>query len=181
MLEAIIMQTMLFHPLSFDEFTNANDAANSIVRSAAEGTTGYKGTNLTLDFLNQRQKSWQAHLRRISHYLLPGKGVWWKETSNGYQFCNGEDDSTHHTEGPSLRSFRETTLAEAYKSSEENLKIIEAKKIDIPAPTKHVNPESTATIEQGVSALKDTEFVQDGSASVEDTQDEETLLDTYPK
>lgn len=29
---------------------------------------------------------WEAHLQKISDFLLPGKGVWWSENENSIEF-----------------------------------------------------------------------------------------------
>ena len=60
---------------AFRTTTDAAQAANSIVAKAGKEVPKYKGTTLPTEFLIARIRSWQSHLKRISHYLLPGKGV----------------------------------------------------------------------------------------------------------
>jgi len=50
----------------------------SIVTTAASRLPRYKRTKVSREFIQQRQPSWQAHLYRISPYLVHGEGVWWK-------------------------------------------------------------------------------------------------------
>jgi hypothetical protein len=38
----------------------------------------------------------QAHLERISDFLLLGKGVWWTQTSDGIEFFDGATTPTIH-------------------------------------------------------------------------------------
>ena len=54
-----------------NQLSDAAQATNSIVAKAGKEVPKYKGTIA-------RIRSWQSHLKRISHYLLPGKRVWWK-------------------------------------------------------------------------------------------------------
>jgi len=60
--------------------------------------------------------SWQAHLRRLYPYLLPGKGVWWKTTEEGYKFLDGTAEPAERCEGPPLRHFQDTALYKEKKS-----------------------------------------------------------------
>lgn len=86
---------------------------------------------LTVEFINSRQTSWQNHLQRVCHYLLPGKDVWWKETENGYLFLDADDDPISHPEGPRLRHHRSTSMADISKPMWDE---ILDKKIDLPTP-----------------------------------------------
>ena len=72
----------------------------------------YLGTYVSRHFVKKREKSWEMHLRRISHYLVCWRDVWWKDTDEGYQFLDGHHDPTTHPEGPTLRHFRSVSLKE---------------------------------------------------------------------
>ncbi len=52
-------------------------------------------------FITPRSHSWQAHLGRISSYLV-SKEVWWKTTADGFSFHDADSDPEFHSEGPSL-------------------------------------------------------------------------------
>ena len=52
---------------------------------------------------NSNSSQYLAHLERIGDYLVPGPGIWWQETSNGFEFFDGDDSDDHHKEGPSLQ------------------------------------------------------------------------------
>ena len=62
----------------------------------------------------------QAHLERISDYLLPGEGVWWYECpeTGDYIYRDGDGEPEFHDEGPVLKSFE----SESLKSSQQYLK-----------------------------------------------------------
>ena len=74
--------------------------ADSIVARAAADFPNYSGTLVSHDFIKKRERSWQCHLQRISHYLIHGKGVWWREKEGGYLFLDSDEDSKVQTEGP---------------------------------------------------------------------------------
>ena len=35
----------------------------------------------------------QAHLERIVDYIVPGKGIWWRENDDGIEFLDGRHDN----------------------------------------------------------------------------------------
>ena len=77
--------------------------------------------------------SWQAHLQRISDFLLPGKGVWRNENDNGEAtFFYAKANPVSLEVGPVLHHFRSSS----FKSEEVQLKQCWLKclelKIDLP-------------------------------------------------
>ena len=63
------------------------------------------------EFIQDRKDSWQAHLVRISPFLVAGE-VWWNETEGGYEFFDGEDDSNTHSNDGFTLHFREHTVGD---------------------------------------------------------------------
>ena len=63
---------------------------------------------------------YQAHLERISDYLLPGEGVWWHEDDDTGDiiFHDGDGEPETRSEGPQLKSFED----ESFKTSHEYVK-----------------------------------------------------------
>ena len=57
---------------------------------------------------------YQAHLQRISDFLAPGSGIWWQETSNGFEFFDGDNSDDYHEESPLLQHYRSATLSDVY-------------------------------------------------------------------
>ena len=53
---------------------------------------------------------WAAHLERISDYLLPGEGVWWKKEKSTIELFDSDDESIEHPEGPSMMYFQTANL-----------------------------------------------------------------------
>ena len=46
----------------------------------------YNGTVIPDNYIESRKSSFQAHLERISNYLIPGPGVWWEKSM--IQLCS---------------------------------------------------------------------------------------------
>lgn len=82
----------------------------SRVSKASKSIPKYKGTKVDVTFVERHLKSWNQLLRRISPFLLHGKGVWWEEILGGYRFCDSETDPSNHASGPHLLHFRSATL-----------------------------------------------------------------------
>ena len=69
-------------------------------------------TCFSIDFITTHSSAYQAHLERIGDYLLQGPGVWWKTTTTGIQFLDGESEKEHSASGPALMHFRSTSLSD---------------------------------------------------------------------
>ena len=54
----------------------------------------------------------QAHLERISDFLLPGPGVWWQNTPAGIEFFDGYHSPSEHAEGPEIHHVRSASLSD---------------------------------------------------------------------
>ena len=94
----------------------------------------YKGTNVSRSFVNSHIQSWQAHLERISPYLEHGEGIWWQEVEDGYIFFDSNSDSEYNSLRPDLTPFRNSTIQDVYKLSQEKWLSIIVKKIVLPTP-----------------------------------------------
>ena len=104
----------------------------TIVSSVAKSLSPYQGTTITKSFIQARTHSWQAHMQRISPFLVCGENVWWAQTEDvsGYSFfCHDEEV------GPSLLHFSRHTIPDVFKRHTESWKVIlEDDRIMLPAP-----------------------------------------------
>ena len=83
-------------------------AANQTkAQAAAQSLGAYEGTAIDKEFIRHHKSSWQAHLERISNYLVYGPNVWWNDNGN---FHNGDHDLDTHPLGPKLHHFRSFTI-----------------------------------------------------------------------
>ena len=64
--------------------------------------------------LHDAAQHYQAHLEQIGDYLIQGPGVWWKHTSRGVMFLDGDGEMEYHDNGPNLQHFRSTSLSEIF-------------------------------------------------------------------
>ncbi len=76
-------------------------------------------TVIPREILANHPSSWQAHLERISDFLLVGKGFWWDESDNGdIHFIDATGNPESLERGPLLHHFKSST----FKSEETYLK-----------------------------------------------------------
>ena len=117
---------------AFMEPANAQELAHSIVSKASASAPKYSGTEISKNFLSSRLSSWQAHLKRLAHYLAPGKGVWWEDTTSIFRFFDGCDHLEFQPEGPHLSHFRSTTIEDVTAHAEVLWNLILQEKTAIP-------------------------------------------------
>ena len=110
--------TNLFLRLQAEEELGSQDTTtqkqqNNITKLAAS-LPKFPNTKVPSCILDEHKYSrwWQAHLERISDFLLPGEGVWWvyHETSGQVEFFDSEAEQETRNEGPSLHHFRSTSF-----------------------------------------------------------------------
>ena len=84
----------------------------SSVSQRASSVPAYGNTIINGKLIENHIRSWQAHLERISDFLLPGKGSWWLEQENGnVKFFDGERAVSTHQQGPLLHHFRSSSFS----------------------------------------------------------------------
>ena len=89
------------------------------VSKLASSLPGFPNTVIPKDILVNHPSSWQAHLERISDFLLVGKGFWWNKSENGnIYFLDAKGNPESMETGPLLHHFRSSS----FKSEESYLK-----------------------------------------------------------
>ena len=78
-----------------------------------------------------RSHSWQAHLQRISSYLVLEE-LWWKITPDGFAFYDSDTDPDFRPEGPTLRHFQSCTFQDVEDKCKSNWQLILDSKVDLP-------------------------------------------------
>ena len=61
-------------------------------------------------FIKKHAAQYQAHLERISDYLLPGEGTWWKHSAAGVEFLDGHGEKNVSEKGPTLMHYRTKSM-----------------------------------------------------------------------
>ena len=109
---------------------------SSWITKEAKGVKVYTSKNTIIErsFIEQRIASWQAHLQRISTFLLPGEGTWWQRTDSGYEFLDGEDTIISEGACPPLPHFRDTNLQDIQIQNELAWNTIITEKKMLPTP-----------------------------------------------
>ena len=73
---------------------------NSRIGSRAADLPNYAGSVFPPEWIKKRPFAWQAHLKRIAHFLIHGKGAWWTTSESGnVHFYDGESRSDCHPAG----------------------------------------------------------------------------------
>lgn len=65
-----------------------------------------KKTKIPKTLIKKHLSSWQAHLERISDFLLPEEGVWWSQDDDFVEFFYACGEANSREEGSTLHHFR---------------------------------------------------------------------------
>ena len=98
----------------------------------------------------------------------PGKGVWWKETEDGYLFSDAVEDPISHPEGPHLRHYCSTSMTDVCKSSK-------PLHCNTHTTTTMVNPHQWEFMAMIYSSMQETKEVDKCLSDECDTHDDEQL------
>ena len=123
---------------SIGNLLNPIHKSDSQVRRAASNLKKLSGTRFSKSFVSRRKHSWQAHLERISPFLVYGKGVWWHDTDEDYSFLDGATDPEYHLEGPQLLHYRSSTLKDVTYRQRSCWQTILRNSIEIPTETINI-------------------------------------------
>ncbi len=107
-------------------------ANQSAVSAASAHMPPSCGTYITKAFIQTRRHSWQAHLERISHYLILGPHIWWRKDRDGYLFHDSDNDPNFHDPGPKLSHFRDTTLGQLAEEKARKWEELVSQKVPLP-------------------------------------------------
>ena len=83
----------------------------------------------------------QAHIERISDYLLCGEGIWWHHNPkyNDIIFHDGKDEPDEHIEGPRMTDFTEYSLRSILEHVESCWKkCVDSESVKLPIKIIHI-------------------------------------------
>ena len=92
----------------------------------------YTGTHIPIEFVTAHMDSWQAHLEKISPFLIHGENVWWTATESEYIFSDGVDSPNHPL--PELLHFRDSSLLDVQRRRIQSWKSIIENNTTLPIP-----------------------------------------------
>jgi hypothetical protein len=76
------------------------------VSKLASSLPPYGNTIIPHEITEKHIRSWQAHLERVSDFMLTGKGSWWMDHENGdIEFYDVVQPPDNHAEGPHFITF----------------------------------------------------------------------------
>ena len=115
------------------------------VSRAATHLPSFQGTNIPKQFVQDHSPHWQAHLKRISSFLVHGVDVWWHSDTNSYIFHDGTNDPEYRQEGPYLIHYRDANVESVCARTESCWNEIIKKQVKVPATRiklydQHGNP-----------------------------------------
>ena len=115
----ILVRLQAEKDLSTNHSVSSVEKQQAHVSKLASSLPSFPNTIIPKEMLVNHPSSWQAHLERISDYLLAGKGVWWNESDNGdINFFDAKGNVESSEAGPLLHHFRSSS----FKSEESYLK-----------------------------------------------------------
>ncbi len=117
-----------------DLYKSYHESNSRVSKAARELQPATENTHIPFTFLTGRMSSWQEHLKRISPYLVPGPGIWWKKTEEGFEFHDGRNTPDTNTKGPQLKHFRSTSLDQIYTNKESIWNDLIHGGIELPTP-----------------------------------------------
>ena len=80
------------------------------VSRAATHLPPFEATTISKRFAQKHSAHWQAHLKRVSPFLVYGINVWWHSSADNYVFHDGTNDPEYHPEGPAFCTTEMLTL-----------------------------------------------------------------------
>ena len=134
----------------------------------------------TFSTITSHSSSWQAHLERISDFLVVGKDVWWTSNEEGdVEFFDSiltEVDS--RVEGPRLHHFRSSNFKDEEEYLNECWSMCLEKKIPLPLHVLRVKDANKDTfIPIQTHFLRNQEFIDDLSDDVIMTNEASVVVD----
>ena len=96
---------------------NCVEKQQSQVSRLAHSLPPQRNTKIPKTLIKKHSSLWQAHLERISDFLIPGEGVWWSQNDDFVEFFDACGEAEYRDEGPTLHHFRSSSL----KSEEQYL------------------------------------------------------------
>ncbi len=108
------------------------------VASLASALPPFPNTIISKEWVTKQPYVWQAHLERIADFLVQGEGIWWRQHPTGMEFLDGPQEASSKVEGPSLHSFRSSSLQEEQAHLSKCWKSCLDKQVPLPLLTPRV-------------------------------------------
>ena len=93
-----------------EQFSTSRADQDSCVKKLAKSLPDFPDTLFQPFVLQKYKKQWQAHLEKISDFLLPGEGIWWEHDGENVIFHDSKQHQKTSPHGPVLHHFRTSSL-----------------------------------------------------------------------
>ena len=120
--------------LAFEQGTEKVIACQeSGIKSISLAVGPMENTVFSDSILQKISEHYQAHLERISDYLIPGPGVWWKRVPRGIMFLDGSNEDDFKDPGPVLHHFKSMSLNDIDTYLQQQWEICCTSDVELPA------------------------------------------------
>lgn len=75
------------------------------IRSLASSLKQFTNSKFSSEWIKRHPHIWQAHLERISDFLLCGPGTWWKDNGDSIEFFDGPEEVDFKAQGHPCNTF----------------------------------------------------------------------------
>ena len=135
-----------------------DDRDESDVKKLSKAVGPRPNTIFSNTLMAQYPAQYQAHLERISDFLLPGEGVWWKYVAQGVEFLDGGDEEMNTKKEPRLMHYRGQSLPEVELYLEQKWEECMYSGITVPANSlKYYTPPEQITSPEPTTMLDNSE------------------------
>ena len=150
------------------------------ISKLAKSVPSLGNTVVPFSTITSHSSSWQAHLERISDFLVVGKDVWWTSNEEGdvefFDSIQTEVDS--RVEGPRLHHFRSSNFKDEEEYLNESWSMCLEKNIPLPLHVLRVKDANKDTfIPIQTHFLRNQEFIDDLSDDVTMTNEASVVVD----
>lgn len=136
------------------------------VSKLASALPAFGNSSFPTSFLIKHSSSWQAHLEKVSDFLLPGKGVWWNESNEGcMEFFDAKGNPENQPSGPELHHFRSTSFQAEEKYLNNCWKSCLDKQVNLPLCVLRIPDENGNMVIVNDCAVQDNEDMTTSDAT----------------
>ena len=166
--------------LSFEGGTHSVIASQeSQIKSISAAVGPMENTIFSNSILENSSEHYQAHLERVSDYLVPGPGVWWKRVPNGIMFLDGSSEDDFKDLGPVLHHFGSTSMTEICLYVQQQWEVCCTSRVELPAiHLRYYGQDgSLERIESAVFSVTDTNTVETECCQSDPTESGPAVVD----
>ena len=151
------------------EFNSKTDSTLSSISDFGKKVENIQYNSLFIyDYIQKNSADWQAHLQRISDFLIFGENIWWKKTLFGIEFFDVDEPETIDQK-PRVHHFRSSTIKSVANELEKHWSDIVDNNICIPTHEILLGDEDEKVVYKKTTFLSDKigNFTQPDAVSLQ--------------